>query len=54
MGENQTLNDSHEGALQGGLLSLHHVTAAAGGVTSNNEQIPLLSPRGGIERCQAT
>lgn len=37
MGENQTLNYSH-----GGLLALHHLRAAAGGVTSEEEEISLL------------
>lgn len=36
MGENQTLNYS-----QGGLLALHHLRAAAAGVTSEEEEIPL-------------
>lgn len=54
MGESRTLNYSRESALRGGLLSLHHVIAAAGGVTSKDRQIPLSSPRGGIQRCQAT
>lgn len=37
MGENQTLNYS-----QGGLLALHQLRAAAGGVTSEEEEIPPL------------
>lgn len=35
-------------------MSLRHVIAAAGGVTSKDRQIPLSPPRGGIQRCQAT
>lgn len=48
MGENQTLNYS-----QGGLLALHQLRAAAGGVTGEEEEIPLFL-WGGIWGCQGT